>query len=344
MKKVLLPLILVLGLGGLVFWLVTRDKGATISEELRDFAVSDTASVTKVFFATKQPKTLTLTKESNGVWMVNGKYPVRRDAIKILMNTIHGLSVREPVSRLAKENIIKNLAAGGTKVEIYQGDKLAKVYFVGGETPDMLGTYMLLRDAETGANSSEPFIMELKGFNGFLTPRYSTNPDDWRERSVFKYFAPNIRSIKVEHRASNEQSFEVRQTSPSNGFGLFTTDGRALPFDTVAVKQFISYFNFIGHEGLAVNLKPAQQDSILRSTPEHIITVTDAQGKVNRVALYLKKNDGMAPQDSTAAMPPAYDPDRMYAYSSIEKEMVQVQYFVFGKLLITPEYFRKAVK
>ncbi|MCU0432909.1 MAG: DUF4340 domain-containing protein [Bacteroidia bacterium] len=344
MKKILLPLLLVLGLGGLVFWLVTRDKGATISAELRDFAVADTAAVTKVFFATKQPKTLTLTKESNGLWMVNGKYPVRRDAIKILMNTIHGLSVREPVSRMAKESIIKNLATGGIKVEIYQGEKLAKVFFVGNETPDMLGTYMLLRDAETGANSSEPFIMELKGFNGYLTPRFSVNADDWRERSVFKYFAPNIRSIKVEHRSTPTESFEVRQTGPSSGFGLFTTNGNPIPFDTVAVKQYISYYNFIGHEGQAVNLKPAQQDSILRTTPEHIITITDAQGKVNRVALYLKKNDGIAPEDSTAAMPPAFDPDRMYAYSSVDKEMVQVQYFVFGKLLPPTTYFRRAGK
>jgi hypothetical protein len=341
MKKIVFPLLAVAALAGIVIWLVTRDnEGTTLDKELRDFAVADTAAVTKIFFATKQPKSLTLTRENTG-WMVNGKYPVRHDAMRILLHTIHDLAVKEPVSRPAKESIIKQLATSGIKVEIYQGDKLVKVYFVGSETPDMLGTYMLLRDVETDKNSSEPFIMELQGFNGYLTPRFSVEADDWRERSVFKYFAPNIRSIKVEHTSAPGQSLEVRQTAPSKGFGLFTLAGQPLPFDTAQVKQYISYFNYIGHEGLASNLKPAQRDSILRSKPEHIITVTDAQGKVNRVAMYLKKNDGMAPNDSTAAMPVPYDPDRMYAYSSIDKEMVQVQYFVFGKLLQTPPYFVK---
>ncbi|MGL5890766.1 MAG: hypothetical protein ACRC3B_12815 [Bacteroidia bacterium] len=344
MKKNVFPLLIVAALAGIVIWLVTRDnEGTTLDKELRDFAVADTAAVTKVFFATKQPKELTLTRETNG-WMVNGKYPVRPDAMRILLHTIHDLAVKEPVSRAGKENIIKQLATGGVKVEIYQGDKLAKVFFVGSETPDMLGTYMLLRDVESNKNSSEPFVMELKGFNGYLTPRFSVNADDWRERSVFKYYAPNIRSIRVEHNSAPDQSLEVRQTAPSKGFGLFTLSGQPLPFDTTQVKQFISYFNFLGHEGLAGNLKPAQQDSVLLTRPEHIITVTDAQGKVNRVAMYLKKNDGMAPSDSTAAMPSPYDPDRMYAYSSVDKEMVQVQYFVFGKVLQTPGYFVKPKK
>jgi hypothetical protein len=341
MNRNVIALIIALLLGGLTFWLISKKDRTTVSRELRDFAVSDTASITKIFLADKTGKSVTLTREKDQ-WRVNGQYTARPDAVKTLLVTIHDVSVRQPVGLKARENIIKQLAAGSTKCEIYAGDKLIKQYYVGGETMDMMGTYMLLSDVSDPddiVNSTEPFETEIKGFNGYLTTRYFTNAQEWRDRTVFKYYVPDIRSIRVEHKGEPQNSFIVTQAAGSKTFGLQTLTGQPLPFDTLAVKQFISYFGHISFENFDSALPKAKKDSTLASGPAHRIIVTDASNKKTEIQMFLKRNDGEAPDDPTAALPPFYDPDRMYALVNNGQDFVTVQYYVFGKLLQTPEYF-----
>jgi hypothetical protein len=342
MNRNRITLIVALLLGGLTFWLISRQGSSTIKPELRDFAYSDTASITKIFLVDKANKQVTLEKEKDGRWKLDGKYYARPDAIKNLLVTIHDVSVREPVGIKAKENIIKMLATGSTKCEIYVGDKLVKQYYVGNETQDMMGTYMLLSDVsdpEDIVNSSEPFIMEIKGFNGYLTTRYFTSEVEWRDRTAFRYFVPDIHTIRIEHTGDPANSFIITQSAGNNVFSLQTLTGTPIPFDTTAVKQFVSYFGNIGFENFADKLPKEKIDSILHSPPAHIITVTDASNRKTEVKMFLKKNDGFAPDDTTAAKPPYYDPDRMYAQIVGTGDFVIVQYYVFGKLLETPDYF-----
>lgn len=343
MKRNAIALIIVLALGGLTFWLVMHRNRSTVAKELRDFAYADTASITKIFLADKTTKQITLTREKDNSWKVNGKYTARPDAVKNLLRVMHDISVRQPVGLKMRQSILKQLATGSTKCEMYVGDKLVKQYYVGGETADMNGTYMLLcdvSDPDDIINSSEPFDIEIKGFNGYLTPYYFTKESEWRDRTAFHYFAPDIRSIRVEHVGQPDQSFIVTQSAGSKVFGLQTLSGQPLPFDTIAVKQFISYFGQIGFENFETSLLPATKDSILHSQPAHRITVTNAANEKNEVVMYLKKNNGFMPDDSTAAPPPYYDQDRMFATANNGQDFVTVQYYVFGKLLQTPAYFR----
>lgn len=342
MKRNTITLLVALVLGLTTFLLISKSGKGTIKKELRDFAVSDTAAISKIFLVDKAKKQVTLTRETDGRWKVDGKYYARPDAIKNLLITIHALSVREPVGLKAKENIIKQLATGATKCEIYAGEKLIKQYYVGSETPDMMGTYMLLcdvSDPDDIVNSSEPFIMEIKGFNGYLTTRYFTNPSEWRDRTAFRYFVPDIHTITITHPGDPANSFTITQSVGKNLFNLQTLTGEKLPFDTIAVKQFVSYFGNIGFENFANELPKPFIDSILSTKPAHIITVTDGANKKNEIKMFLKKNNGFDPEDSTAAKPPFYDPDRMYAQMSTTGDFIIVQYYVFGKLLQTPDYF-----
>jgi hypothetical protein len=347
MNRNRIALLIVVLLGGLTFWYVTRDKSSSVSRELRDFAYEDTASVTKIFLADKTLKKVELVRGTDNHWTVNGKFNARPDAVKNLLKVIHNLSVRQPIGVKSRENIIKRLITGSVKCEIYAGDKLVKQYYVGGESPDMMGTYMLLcdvSDPEEVKNSSEPFEVEMKGFNGYLTPYYFTSEEEWRDRTVFEYYVPDIRSIRVEHPGEPQSSFIVTQAAGSKTFGLQDLQGKPLPFDTIAVKQFISYFGKINFENFETAITPTEKDSVLKSTPAHRITVTDASNKKNEVVMYLKKNNGFMPDDTSAAAPPYYDMDRMYATVNNGADFVAVQFYVFGKLLQSPSYFLQARK
>lgn len=335
MKRNTIILIAVLLLAAITTYLVMNSGPGSVARELRDFAYADTASVDKIFLADKTGKQVTIVRNADGTWTLNDKYLARQDAVNNLLTTAYNLSVREPVGLKARENIVKSLITGSVKCELYSKGEMKRLYYVGGETPDMLGTYMLLADPKTGKNSSEPFIMEIKGFNGYLTSRYSPDEREWRDKTAFKYYVPDIRSIRVEHVGQPENSFIVTQ-SASMKYGLQSLTGQPLPFDTVQVRQYISYFIRLGF--LEFQNGYNKKDSVTATTPVHIITVQDASGKKNEVKFYHKAGGGVAGTEFLEH-PPEFDVDNMYA--TVNNDFVIVQYYVFGKVLQTPEYFSK---
>lgn len=338
MKRNLLILLAVLILGSVTVYLVVNSGPGSVAKELRDFAFKDTANVSKVFLADKTGKNVTLTRNADGSWTVNAKFPARQDALNTLLTTVYNLSVREPVGAKARENVIKNLVTGSIKCEMYSGDEMVRLFYVGSETPDMLGTYMLLADPETGLNSTEPFIMENKGFNGYLTTRFSPDEREWRDKTVFAYYVPDLRSVKVEHIGHPELSFIATQ-SPQMQYGLQSVTGQPLPFDTLMVKQFLSYFIRVGFVEFQ-NANP-KRDSVTASTPLYAITVKDAAGKKNMVKFWHKEGSGVEGLLDTIPGVAEYDVDNMYATVNDGKDFVMVQYYVFGKLLQTPAYFAR---
>lgn len=336
-NKRLIPVFIVLALGAITFWLVVNKgkNNGTLDVHQMDFAVKDTASITKIHMADKTGKSITLTRASAGTWIVNDKFNARPDAIKILLNTMASVAVQSPVSVKAKDNIIKWMATGATLVEAYAGDQRIKMYYVGGETQDQLGTYMLLADPETGEKAESPFIMEIPGFNGYLSTRYFTEEAEWRDRTVFRNSPMQIRSIRVEHNGYPEAGFQI-DLQDAYHFTLKSLSGASLPFDTVKMKQYISYYGNVGFEVIENKIAAAKKDSVIRTTPVHIITLTDTKGKVSRIKMFLKQGDA---EKIDSLLKINIDADRMYGLINDDKDFVLVQYYVFGKLLQSPAYF-----
>lgn len=338
-RKNKISLLILLVLGILTAWFVINNRRSTIKEALKDFAVEDTASINKIFLADRN-NTITLQKVKPGQWTVNDKFKARNDAVSLLLYTIKMLEVKQPVGKKARENVIRKLIAGATKVEIYQNDKLVKVYYVGGETQDHLGTYMLLHDHETGENSSIPFVMYIPGFDGYLTTRYFTDLNDWRGKIVFQHTPPQIKSVKVEFIERPEFSYEI-SLPDKNRFELkhLQTNTVINDYDTLAVKQYISGYQNVNFETLLTDnlMDKAKKDSILSQPVIFSIELTDINGEKNKVQLYHKAaEEGVLDVNGE---PLKYDLDRMYALINNGKDFVVVQYYVFGKLLQPIGYF-----
>ena len=293
--------------------------------ELRDFAVEDTASITKIFLADKNNKTITLVRK-DGFWTVNNVFAARKDLVDVLLKTICRLNVKAPVSKSTHNTIVKALATSSVKVEIYQKEKLVKTFYVGGATPDNLGTYMLLE------GSAAPFIMDIPGFFGYLTSRFTTDLNDWRDHSVFRYNFADIENVEVKFPTAPTQSFRASNLS-NNHFRLESlTDGKQiLHFDTIAVKEFLGSFKRLNFESFITDVSQKRRDSILNSTPIAIITVTDKTGTKNTAKFFYKPNFPKKQNQDGELFP--YDPDRMYAFVNQDKDLVNAQYFVFDPVI-----------
>mgnify|MGYP001319369224 CR=1 FL=1 len=185
--------IIVLILLMLIFINKNQSK-SSLRFDKRNFAIEDTVSINQIILQNRNLEKITLTRETDqNQWVLNDSIPANQYLINLLLKTMKEMRVKQPIARAALTNIIKRMAIQHTKVEIFQNDKKMKTIYVGGETQDQLGTFMMIEGAV------EPYIMHIPGFNGYLSSRFSCKKELWRSKKVF---AHNIKTAK--YRFENE--------------------------------------------------------------------------------------------------------------------------------------------
>jgi hypothetical protein len=339
MKRNRVAIIIVILLGSVSFWLMINNNKGTLKAEMRNFAVKDTAAINKIFLADKNGRTLTLERAESGHWTLNGKYDVRLDVLQTLLETICRIDVKEPVGKKAQDNVIKRIAAKAIKCEIYQNNVLVKAYYVGTETQDNKGTFMIMIDPETMKTEEKPFVTYIPGFEGYLTTRYFTEEEGWRNRTIFRYNPNDIKSIKVETPFNPGKGYELTVKGLNDYQVVSLANNKPLEnVDMLAVKQYLSYFQMLSFESFEVDINKKQIDSVMKCQPITIITVTDNKGVANKVKYFARapKKDAI---DATGKLL-VFDAERMDALLNNGKDFVMVQYYMFGKVMPPIEYFQ----
>jgi len=328
MKKNWIILVLVVILAAVAIWVVSTNGKSTIKPELRDFAVADTASIDKIFMVKKNNEQVTLNR-SGKEWIVNGQYSARKDAIDILLKTLHRMKVKNPVSKSSLDNMITMLAARNTKVEIFSDGKLLKTIFVGGPTQDQLGTFMMLD------GSSVPFIVSIPGFAGYLSSRFFTDEGSWRSPRIFNYDFDDIVRIKSVYNTFPDQSFVIDKKGASFDIQSLNGNIKAPAIDTLALRFFISGFERVACEFFVENMDPSALDSLNNAEPFRVLELTDKQGKVTKVEAHMRRADGLIDDEGNLL---EWDNERMFARLD-DKTWVVIQFYVFEALFREFDYF-----
>ncbi|MFT6028274.1 MAG: hypothetical protein ACI8P5_002557 [Bacteroidia bacterium] len=331
MKKNLIGLIILIILGTLAFVVFKEQGTGTIKPDLHDFAVKDTAEVTKIFMADKMGQTVLLERKSADEWMVNDTYRSRKDAINLLLKTISRVEMKAPVANTAHDNIIKLLAGKSTKVEIYKGDDLVQTYYVGDATKDNMGTYMLVEGSRT------PFICHLPGFNGYLSSRYMTRSLEWRNSEIFSHRLPQITEINVQFHLEPERSFKITHNAKREVqlFKLYPTETLVPNMDTVFVKRYMLNYRTVNFEGIQP-YDANRVDSIVNSPPFFSISMTDSDGIKGTVTSYrIPANPDAIDLEGA---PLIWDTDRLHGViNGNEDEIALIQYYTFDRLTVPIE-------
>ena len=346
-NKLLLLIIVIAAVVAVIFVVATRKKSGTISDSDKNFAVSDTASVSKIFLANKDGFSTLLERNTDGSgWTVNGQWEASTPMIDLLLTTICRIRPASPLPKAATENIIKRLASNATKVEIYGTDyrvnfwgiklfpheTMLRCYYVGDVTQDNLGTYMLID------GSKIPFVVVLPGLRGYVASRYEVAQDAWRTHRIFNAGASEIANVRVENTTDPNASFIVN-TNVSNGkFAVTTLAGEPIlqPLDSLKVYNYLNSFKRINFESFTSDyLNQHDVDSILNTTPIYKLTLTQKDGKTYNLNFYPLLYKDIVDIETDE---PMLDLDRCYAYLE-SGEIVVVQYFTFDKILRSQSYF-----
>jgi hypothetical protein len=329
--------VLVILVGASTYLYFSKSKLSTVDQDSRKFAFKDTAAITRIFIADKDNHQSTIERTPKG-WVVNGKYNCRTDAVLNLMEVIKHVDVKLSVPKASRENVIKYMSFNAIKVEIYAGDEKVRQYYVGHETPDAEGSYMLLTDVESGDNFKDPYVCWIPGFNGFLQPRFIASENDWRDRIVINFIPPQLISIKVEHTSTPADSSFVITLKDANTFKIKDLKGAEVNFEEEKLRQYLVYYQNISYEKLITGKNIQLQDSLSHLRPFSVITVNEKNGKTHVYKCYRKSFPPDTGKEHGVVY--EYDPDRFYMSFDNGAEWAQCQYYVFGKLLANASYFQ----
>lgn len=333
-----------------VIWFLMQDDKTTLKDVESDFAISDTASVTKIFIADKNDNSVLLERISDG-WILNDVYNTNTKVVDFLLGTLHRIKVKSPVPIVARDNVIKRLASVGIKVEIYQQDfrinifdkykffpyeKLSKVIYIGGATPNNLGTYMLIEGAE------HPFVTHIPGFRGFLSPYFSPLPDDWKSHQVFNHNLSDISSVSLEINNKPEESFRVDIDNSDGGYRLqkFVSKEVISRFDTLRLLNFLTSFSDLRYESRLNNImSPMRIDSILQLPFLFKLTLVDDMNDTIFIKGFTKRALPEEIRDEEYYKLIPDDKDRFYALINGGEDFVLMQYYSFDKVLYPLSYY-----
>ena len=331
-------------IAGVLIWnnrYISTNRG-----EDSDFMVWDTASVTKIYLADRKERESLLERGPQG-WVLNGTYKAHPKQVQYLLTTLYKIRIKTPVSKASHDNIIKQMASQSTKVEIYQNmprinlfnkvklfyhEKRTKVFYVGDATMDSSGTFMLKEGAD------KAYIVYIPSFRGFITTRFTANPDDWRDHTVFHENMADIQSVEIDFNEDPEGSFRIDNIGRHQYKLTRLCDNKDLPYDTLKVINFMSSFGDLRFEALFTNTLPQERiDSITSSPYVHHVIVTDKNGNTKdmktfkKLVMYSVTDIGGDYGD--------VDRDRMYALIEGGKDFVLIQNYVFDKVLHDVRYF-----
>lgn len=334
-KRNALPIILLLLLSVVAVYFYLTKNTSTFNKELTNFSVKDTASINKIFLSTKDGRNVLLEKEKEGKWKVNNKFYARKDAISILLKTLHAMKVSAPIGRAGHNTVIQNLATAGTKCEIYINNDLEKVIYVGGTNLDFNGNFMLLE------GSSKPFIVSIPGFEGYLHTRFIVDEQLWRERSIFSIGLRELEYYEMKDLAEPQNSFKVSIKDLADNkkqFNLFNAQGIPVnAFDTAQLASYLHNMLASQYELKADAISKGKRDSAMAKPLAEIIL----KGK-NKYTSSVKLFAKPVPKGTTdySGNLVDFDVDRCYGVLDNQyNDFYICQYFVFDKIIVPVSTF-----
>ena len=292
------------------------------------FSYADTASIYSIFLADRKGNKIHL-QRSGAIWKVNEKYQAMAPNVNDILRVIATQKAMYPVPKIKHNDIVKGLAGSGIKVELYneQGDPL-RVFYMGGVADDNQGSYMLLEGAQ------HVYVVNMLGFNGYLTPYYSTMIEDWRSRIVFDALPHQIKSVTVIDASDSLASFKLEQTKDSFLLKPLTNKFvTTTPMIQGKAKSYLDFFKFVNCEGYLNGLP--KLDSIISSAPLkgaiYLELNDNTRQHVRLFWMYMnKRSKNVYKENGKDPLP--YDGDRCYAVFNKDADTAIIQLGIFNKI------------
>ena len=331
-KQLIFLLIGLIILGGLGWFVVRLAKSSGTSDEkiaALDFAIKDTASIDRIVIAEPNGMRMEIVRNGEG-WTDKNGGCVTPELVNNVLEGAYNLRFKGYVLKSMEKKVIRDIATNSIEVEYYRDGDLLKKWYIGSNTADHYGQFMLLETPEVG-KSDLPIIAEIKGLQGMVAPRYVGDPRKWACTGVFALDLNEIAEIDMKETEHPERSFNVKRNGRH-----FSVTSNGIPYpsiDTNMVLRYLNNYKKVHYEIKNYELSDKQVDSVRRSKPFTILTVKETSGAKTRLRMFHIKPGVLSEFDEDAyGEPVKWDQNAMWLELP-SGELVRAQYFVFGPLI-----------
>ena len=315
----------------IAYFTLIRDNEGSYSKKDTAFAVEDTTAIGKILLTNLKGDSILL-EQHNGSWTMNKDYRPRPDAIHNLLNTMVQLEVKMPVAKSMHNTVIKKIAGKRTHVEVFNGKgEKTKGFYIGDNTDQLNGTFMLME------NSDHAFVVNIPGFAGFAATVFFTDETDWKSKNIFAYKPDVINQIDITYNNLRDSSFSIVRKA-DNTFELIGNKNINKPLNPEIVSYYLKQFGMLNAEYFI--LEPEKRDPLLATTPACIMSVTDNNKTTTTLKIYYRPLTYRSKMQYTLDDKPIeFDLDKYYGVFNEDKDLGIIQNFVFGKLMVGPQFF-----
>ncbi len=251
-KSTLILLLLFLASGAATVWYLQQpeEKATTLVDADSDFRITDVDQIGKIFLASRIRGTQFVLERKEDNWFVNDTIPVYPEIMTNLLTAIRTMKIRYRPAQAAIQNIVKDLAVDQVKTEIYDREgNLMKAYYVGGETSDARGTYVIM------AGSEKPMVMQIPGMTGSFKVRYDLGILDIMDKAIYREDPEQIEYVSLEYPKQRNKSFVLDLSGGKMEVRPFheTTPRVNSKVDAGKVQRYLQSFEKVIAESLVRN-------------------------------------------------------------------------------------------
>ena len=160
MKKIVGLVIALVIIGGLGYFAYTlSNENGTNDSELISFAIDDIESIDRIIINDPQSQKFEIVRKGKE-WTEKSGACVQQEGVAFILDAIKKIEFKGYLPENGQENMLKNMIAKHTKVEIFQNGEWSKTWFLGPAAQDHLGQIMLLESEEFG-KSDLPVLIKI---------------------------------------------------------------------------------------------------------------------------------------------------------------------------------------
>ena len=324
----------------LYMFFVVRDSGMTMPQELR---LKGSEDIVQVVLGGQDEARLKLEQKIGGEWFLNDTTPADHHAVNNMLNILHRMEVRMPVSMVGRQEVIQKISEAGVRVDLYVVRHIVRFprglnffprkKYVGSymlaDAPGAEGSYVL------AGSSDQPWLVHLPGTENGIRSVFSLDPHDWRSPVVISMPPERIKKIAANFPGHPGQSFQL--SLDGSDFLFIDGNGKEVhPEDISRMRlgRFLNAFRELYHEKLlpgSANEHPAD----LLAPMFYSLKVLDIDGVETELLFFRRKT----PDDGTLISEKRdFDPNRFYLKAGHDDYALAL-YFIFQPVIRPVSYF-----
>ena len=216
-------------------------------------------------------------KKQSDHWTLNDSLYAWDPPINTLLETMARMRVRFIPTEASRPTILADLATQSVKVNVFEGGKMNRTFYIGGVTEDEQGTYYMAEP------DGIPLVIDIPGWQGALRSRFVMGINDWRDRYLMHYTKDEVHTLDVQYPQNQTSGFKMERSGSGWHLTLPTAEAPGTPSEALLDNYWFDLLD-VGVE--SYEDAPKDKQRILAESPYCRITLVKADQTKETFSFY----------------------------------------------------------